>query len=171
MKKAIIGTALASGLLLAGQNAIAEDSGYIGLQYNMYTLSVSGVDDLEPDGLALKLGGNLNDNFQIETRLGRSLSDDNIPEAALKIDDYIGFYLKGGMDFANIVFPYIAVGYTKVDFEFYGDPVAQTESDISYGVGADAHFGPFQVGVEWMMLQDKTDYELENLAVSAAWRF
>jgi len=178
MNKMLIAAATATGLLCASQSVLAEGDTYIGAQYNMYTVSTSGADDLEPDGLALILGGKLNDNFMIEGRFGRSLSDDNIPGVALKVDEQIGFYVKGGMEFANMVFPYVALGYTKVDFETrdpiddtaYGLPYG-TESDLSYGVGADLHFGNLQVGIEWMMLQDKTDYELEGLSLSGAWRF
>jgi len=42
---------------------------------------------------------------------------------------------------------------------------------MSYGLGGDLHFGSFQVGAEWMMAQDKTDYELKLATISAAWRF
>lgn len=170
MKKTLFTALAASGLLFAGQQALAEGN-YIGAQYNMYTFSTSDMQDLEPDGLVLKLGGDLNENFQLEGRFGRSLSDDNNNVTALKIDEYIGFYVKGGMEFADMVFPYVTLGYTKVDFEFYGDDLDQTESDLSYGLGADVRFGDVQVGIEWIMLQDKSDYELENLNLSCAWRF
>lgn len=171
MKKTLIAAATAAGLLCASQSVLAEGDLYIGGQYNLYTVSISGVDDLEPDGLALVIGGKLNENFKLEGRFGRSLSDDNIPGAALKVDEHIGFYVKGGMTFADMVFPYVALGYTKVDFEFWGEPVDQTESDLSYGVGADLNFGNLMVGLEWMKLQDKTDYELEGLSLTGAWHF
>lgn len=171
MKKTLVTTAIASSLLFAGQTVQAEESAYIGLQYNMYTVGIDGLDDLEPDGLVVKLGGDISEHFQLETRFGRSLSDDNVDGAALKVDEYIGFYVKGGMEFADMVFPYVALGYTKVDFEFHGSQNDLTESDLSYGIGADVRIGQFQVGLEWIMLQDKSDYDLENLNVSAAWRF
>ena len=61
------------------------------------------------------------------------------------------------MEFADMVFPYVALGYTKVDFEFHGSQNDLTESDLSYGIGADVRIGQFQVGLEWIMLQDKSD--------------
>lgn len=170
MKKLLIAAATASGLLCASSAVLAENDLYVGAQYNMYSLGASGISDLEPDGLAVVLGGKVNENFMLEGRFGRSLSDDNGSGTALKIDDHIGFYVKGGMEFANMVFPYVVLGYTKVDLEFYNE-LTQTESDLSYGVGADVHFGNMQVGVEWMKLQDKTDYELEGLSLTGAWRF
>jgi len=109
----------------------------------------------------------------LETRLGRSLSDDNEHNVGLtlKVDELIGFYAKGGMDFANMVFPYFVLGYSKVDLEFEGAATEQTESDISYGIGADFHFGMMQVGLEWLMMLDKSDYELDTLSLTAAYRF
>lgn len=171
MKKTLLAVTAATGLMVGAQAAMAEDGLYIGAQYNLYTFSTSGLDDLEPDGLALVLGGDLNENFQIEGRFGRSLSDDNVTGAALKVDEHIGFYVKGGMKFADLVFPYVILGYTKVDYEFWGASIDQTESDLSYGLGADVELGQFKVGLEWMMLQDKSDYELEGLSLSGAWRF
>jgi len=173
MKKSTIAATISaiatSTLLLTSQNSL--DINYLGANYILYTHSQSGLDDLNPDGLALVIGGKLNENFRLEGRFGRSISDDNVPGAALKIDDYVGFYVKGGMSFADIVFPYIALGYTKVDFEYWGAPIAETESDLSYGVGADLDLGKFKLGLEWMMLQDKKDYELQGLSLSGAWCF
>ncbi|MAR92091.1 MAG: outer membrane beta-barrel protein [Pseudomonadota bacterium] len=170
MNKTLLAAATAVGLIFAAPVAMAEGDHYIGAQYNLYTLGTSALDDLEPEGLALVLGGNVSENFQLEARLGRSLSDDNVTGAAMKVDDHIGFYVKGGMTFADIVFPYIALGYTKVDLEFY-DQRSQTESDLSYGVGADVAVGPVTLGLEWMKLQDKSDYDLEGLSLTGAWRF
>ncbi len=170
MKKTLITAAMATGLLCASQHSLADEL-YMGAQYNLYTFSTSDLSDLEPDGLAFVIGGNLNENFQLEGRFGRSLSDDNVDGAALKVDDHVGFYIKGGMTFADMVFPYVVLGYTKVDLEFYDAPISYTESDLSYGVGADVELGQFSVGLEWMMLQDKTDYELEGLSLSGKWRF
>ncbi|MEN8670914.1 MAG: hypothetical protein ABF318_17425, partial [Ketobacter sp.] len=73
--------------------------------------------------------------------------------------------------FADMLFPYVILGYTKVDYEFWGASIDQTESDLSYGLGADVELGSFKVGLEWMMLQDKSDYELEGLSLNGAWRF
>ncbi|HAG94048.1 MAG: hypothetical protein CMK83_23610 [Pseudomonadales bacterium] len=171
MKRTLIAVAVATGMFSGAQAAMAEGESYVGAQYNLYTFSTSGLDDLEPDGLAFIIGGNLNENFQIEGRFGRSLSDDNVTGAALKVDEHIGFYVKGGMTFADMLFPYVILGYTKVDYEFWGASIDQTESDLSYGLGADVELGSFKVGLEWMMLQDKSDYELEGLSLNGAWRF
>src|SRR5690606_18213831 len=131
MKKALIGTAIATGIMLSTQMAKAE-SGYIGMDYQMYTLSASGIQDLEPQSIVLKLGGNVNEFVQLEGRFGRSVADDNASGTALKIDEIIGFYVKGGMPLMDMVFPYAILGYSKVDLEFFGEP-SQTESDMSYG--------------------------------------
>ncbi|MGB3622659.1 MAG: porin family protein [Ketobacter sp.] len=171
MKKALITTAITSGLFFTSQLTMAEEQNYVGLQYNMFTYSEDGLGDLEPEGVALVIGGELNDNFRLEGRLGSSTADDNVAGVALAIDNYIGFYVKGGMRFADMVFPYVVLGYSLVDLKSHDANYYDTESDLSYGVGADVNFGNFQVGLEWIMLQDKSAYELENLSLTAAWRF
>lgn len=168
MKKALLTTAMATSMMGLSASALAEH--YVGLDYQQYSLSSSGMSDLEPESVALRLGSSLGDYARVEGRFGRSVADDNNEVTALKIDQYIGFYVKGGMTVADMVFPYAIIGYSKVDLETYGER-AETESDMSYGVGADLHFGQFQVGAEWMMMHDKSDYELEVISLSGAWRF
>lgn len=169
MKKALIGTALASGLLLATPATFAG-TGYIGIDYQMYTTVIEQVPDLQPEAVALRLGGHLNDYFQVEGRIGSGTKGDEIDGDSLQVDNIFGFYLKGGVDLADLFFPYLMLGYTKVEFQS-PDELGQTESDMSYGFGGDLHFGSFQIGAEWMMAQEKTDYELKMTTVSAAWRF
>lgn len=170
MNKALYSPLFIAGIALASQPAQATDN-YIGIMYNMYTFSGSDLEDMEPEGFTINLAGALNDNFLIEGRLGHGISDDNANGTALKIGEYIGFYVKGGMDFANMIFPYAIIGYSKVDVEVGRQSPPNTESDISYGIGADLHFGHFQVGLEWMTLLDESDYKVENLGLSAAYRF
>ena len=170
MKKALIGTALATGILLSAQNTLA-DTGYIGINYQMYTLSASGQDDLKPQGVALKIGGSLNQYFQMEARLGTGTTNDNNASQSITITNTQGFYLKGGMDVMNMVYPYVIAGFTKYDIQKYGYSNADTESGTSFGVGADFHYKHMQVGLEWMRLDDKSRYNLDQLSVSAAWRF
>lgn len=172
MKKTLLTTALATAMIGLSTTALAQDEyrSYVGIDYQLYSFSTSGQSDLEPESIVFKLGSSLGDYAKIEGRFGRSVADDNNRNTALKVDEIIGFYVKGGMQVADMLFPYAIIGFTKVDFEFYQEP-DQTESDLSYGVGADLHFGRFQVGAEWMMMQDKSDYELEVVSLSAAWRF
>lgn len=171
MKKALIGTALATGILLATPSVMAG-TGYVGLDYQLFTLSPNeaGAKDFEPEAVALKIGGSLSDYAMIEGRIGSSTADDSANDTALQVDNIIGFYVKGGMDLMNMVFPYAIIGVSKADLQIV-DEFHTTESDLSYGVGADVHFGDFQVGAEWMMMLDETDYELEVMSVSGAWRF
>lgn len=171
MKKTLMGSALAAGLLFSTTTALAG-TGYVGIDYQMLNVSFdeSELDDFEPQAIALRVGGSLSDYAQLEARFGSSVADDNTDDGALAVDNLIGFYLKGGMELMDLVFPYLAVGFTKVDFSSPGE-LSETESDLSYGLGADLHFGDFQVGAEYMVLQDKTDYQLDAISVSAAWRF
>ncbi len=171
MKKALIATALASGILVTAPAALAG-TGYIGMDYQLFNITpdASGADDFSPEGIAVKIGGSLSDYAMIEGRFGSSSADDNANDTALQVDNFMGVFIKGGMDVANMVFPYVIVGATKFEFQAYDEP-DETESDLSYGVGADLHFGDLQFGAEWMMMQDTKDFDMEVISVSAAWRF
>lgn len=168
MKKALIGTALATGMVLSTPSVMAAD-GYIGLDYQLFTLVSEGWSDPQPEGVALRLGGSLNDNFRVEGRIGSSTGGDKVDNVGFKVDDYMGLYLKAGATLADMVFPYVVVGFSKADLVV--DDESETEGDFSWGMGADLHFGNFQVGAEWMMMLDETDYEVKTTSVSAAWRF
>lgn len=169
MKKALIGTALVSGMLLSTPSVMAG-TGYIGIDYQMFRLVTEGVDDFQPEGAGLRLGGALNDNFMIEGRVGRSTGSDEEDDVSLKVDDYMGLYLKGGADIADMLFPYVLVGFSKADL-IMDNETPETEGGFSYGFGADMHLGNFQVGAEWMMMLDEADYELKTTTVSIGWRF
>ncbi len=168
MKKALIGTAVATGILLSTPSVMA-DTGYVGIDYQMFRLVTDDSGDFEPEGAALRLGGSLSDYVMVEARLGASTGGDAVDDVSFKVDDFMGFYVKTGVDLANLVFPYVAVGLTKVDL--VTDDMRETEGDMSYGVGADVHFGSLQAGIEWMMLLDETHYELKTGTLSLAWRF
>lgn len=172
MKKALIATALTTGMVLSASTATAG-MGYLGIDYQMHRMVASGWEDSQPESIALRLGGSLSDNFMVEGRIGSSTADDNTDGIAFKVDDYLGFYVKGGVDIANLIFPYVVVGFSKADLVINDGTFTEreTESDFSYGVGADVHFGNFQVGAEWMMMLDETDYELKTSTLSFAWRF
>jgi hypothetical protein len=167
MKKALLGTALATGMMLTTSSVMAV--GYIGVDYQMFRMVAEGWSDSQPEGAALRLGGSLNDNFMVEGRIGASTAGDKTDGVSFKVDDYMGVYVKGGFDLADMIFPYVAVGFSKVDLVLEDEK--ETEGDFSYGLGADLHFGSFQVGAEWMMMLDETDYELKTGTVSFAWRF
>lgn len=168
MKKALIGTALATGMVLSTPSVMAAGS-YIGLDYQLFTLVSEGWSDPQPEGVALRLGGTLNDNFRVEGRIGASTGGDKADGVGFKVDDYMGLYLKAGATLADMVFPYVLAGFSKVDL--VADDERETEGDFSWGLGVDLHFGHFQVGIERMMMLDETSYELKATSISAAWRF
>lgn len=168
MKKTLIGTALATGMVLSVPSAMAAD-GYIGLDYQMFRLVAEGLSDPQPEGVAVRLGGSLNDYFRVEGRIGSSTGNDEVDGVGVKVDDYMGLYLKSGATLANSLFPYVAIGFSKADVVVDDEP--ETEGDFSWGVGADLHIGNFQVGAEWMMMLDESEYELKTTSVSVGWRF
>lgn len=109
----------------------------------MFIYSEDGFGDLELEGVVLVIGGEFNDNFCFEGCFGSSIVDDNVVGVVLVIDNYIGFYVKGGMWFVDMVFFYVIFGYLLVDFKFYDVNYYDMELDLFYGVGVDVNFGDF----------------------------
>lgn len=180
MKKAFFGTVLASGILVSATSAMA-DTGYVGIDYQKYRLVSEGGKDPQPEAAGFRIGGSLNDYFRVEGRVGTSVNEDSINKDTTDIHQYMGVYVKAGADLGDVVFPYVALGLSKADILTYTGTVSnnqfsfvknrQTESDMSWGVGADAHFGDIQVGAEWMMMMDESNYELKVTTLSLGWRF
>lgn len=171
MKKALANSAAAAGLLLASQATLAEDQNYVGLQYNIFSYSEQDLEELEPEGATFIIGGDLNDYFRIDARIGQGVSYDSVPGLTMMIDNYIGFYLKGGISIQDVIFPYIAAGYSIVDLKADDADYYETESDASYGVGVDIRVRRFQLGIEYLMLQDKTAYELDTFNITGSYLF
>ena len=170
MKKAILATAMASALM--GSASVALADGYVGLDYQGYTYSASGVGDLKPSAMGVRLGSSLGQYAKVEARLGTGVQDDfNKDNTNLYITNLAGFYVKGGMDVMNIVFPYAIVGVSKYDMTSDEKTSYVTEDSVSYGVGADVHYKHFQVGIEWMQVEHSAKYNLDALTVSYAYIF
>tara|TARA_R110000851_G_scaffold268602_1_gene421349 strand:- start:357 stop:833 length:477 start_codon:yes stop_codon:yes gene_type:complete len=70
------------------------------------------------------VGYRFNEYYAAETRLGTTINDNNP-----KVEKFGGFYLKGGRQVSETIYPYAIVGYT---IGTYNDT---SESAPSYGVG------------------------------------
>ena len=68
MKKAILATAMASALMGSASVALADS--YIGLDYQGFTYSATGVGDLKPQAAGFRFGSSLGQYARAEARLG-----------------------------------------------------------------------------------------------------
>ena len=188
MKNKLIFIVLASPLLFVTQSTIAGTEGetYVGVQYAVGNYSEDGIsEDFNPTALVGRLGRYVTPDFSIEGRLGLGLQDDTqfIPEfgsgfdATLELDSIIGVYATGHFDVTESFSLYGLLGVSRVKGEtsvpsFPGLKSTETNSGLSYGVGADVGIGKnVALNIEYIQYLDKSDFDLGAIAVGAVYSF
>lgn len=158
---AAVGTAHAEGL-------------YAGALLTRATVSVDDTGDTNPTAIGAKLGMPVNKNFAVEARLGVGLSDDSLGVENVKINNFVGVYGKGILPLSDKASVYGLLGYTQGKLKSEGPfgSGSGSDSDVSYGIGADfAISGTTSVGVEWARLFKGEDYKVDGLTLSVSFKF
>ncbi len=176
MHSLIAVSALAAALPLAA-SAAPEPGAYLGLNY-MYL----DADDVNLDAAFARGGLQLNEWVAIEGRLGTGITDDSfgpsIARTKVELEHFYGGYVVAGIPNQSIVYPYAVAGYTWGKMKgTLQTPVGSTsssesESDFSYGIGADIRFTDALMGnVEVMRYMDKNDVEFDGFSVGVKMAF
>jgi opacity protein-like surface antigen len=163
-----------AALSLATVGAAHAEGLYAGALLTRTTVSFDDVGDASPMTLGAKLGMSINKNFAVEARLGTGLSDDSIVGVDVKVDNFAGIYGKGILPLSDVASIYGLLGYTqgKLKFEAPGLSESDSDSDISYGIGADfAISATTSVGVEWARLFKGDGYTVEGLSLGVSFKF
>ena len=183
--------AIAALLFLVVHTNVFADETYagVGLAFVDYTVDLSerGVDDYEVSltNLYGRYGVYVNDNFSIEGRVGVGIGGDsqnyNINGTDVKITtelkSFIGLYGRLGTQANSSFYPYIIAGYTrgKAEYETSIDSVSETtddtDSDSSFGFGADIGSGPGRLNIEFMQYLDKKETEISGFNISYVHNF
>lgn len=159
-------------------SAMGNPDSYAALQLSQVEYQESGVPDLEPTALAVRLGANLSPNVGLELRVGTGLSDDSITvggiKATLDIDNYISAYGRLMAPLGERFNAYAMAGLTrsKLTLEALGYKVSDSETGFSYGVGGELllNVNTF-VSVEYARLLNGDDYDLDALSIGLGFRF
>lgn len=163
-----------AALSLATVGAAQAEGLYAGALLTRATVSIDDIGDTNPTTIGALLGMSINKNFAVEARLGAGLADDSIGAGNIKIDNFAGFYAKGILPVSDAASVYGLLGYTqgKIKAEGPGGSVSDSDSDISYGIGAEfAVSGTTSVGVEWARLFKGEDYKVDGLSLSVSFKF
>lgn len=170
--------AIAALSLFAVTGAHAQDGFYAGGLISRITYSEDGFSDASPTAIGLKVGTAINKNFAVEARLGTGLSDDSISvlgtSVDIKVDNFFGVYAKGILPLSDVVSVYGLAGYTRGELtvEALGQSSSDSDSDFSYGLGADfALSKTASLGVEWARLFKGSDYKVNSLSLSVSFKF
>ena len=184
----------AAGLLLFCGVASAQGYGGVNLAFLTYAEDDSVVDGItvSADDASLtafygRLGYQVSENFSLEGRLGLGVGDDTVDitltdsngnsaivDGELELKHLIGAYIRVGAPTSNAFYPYAIAGITqvKLDATVGAVTVSDSESDFSFGVGAD--FGDADSGgfnIEYMNYYDDDGASVKGFSIGYVSRF
>ncbi|WP_404364513.1 porin family protein [Marinobacter sp.] len=176
----------ASAIIFSVSPAQAQkpiDQGYLGANYIFLTYEEDGFsEDFDLGALVGKAGAKLTPYFAAELRAGFGVADESVSAngftGELELDYLVGGYAVGGIPNETPFYPYVVIGYTKGELTASvsgpggSASISESESDLSYGVGADFFVTErFLVNAEYMKYLDKDDFEISGISVGGTIMF
>lgn len=162
---------LIAALALSSISAASLAGGYVGVNYAHVD-----VDDVDLGAIVFKAGYQFNEWVALEARVGLGVKDDDVNtpfgKVDVELDNIFGGYLVAGIPNASVFYPYAIVGYTRVRVEAsaFGNTVADSEEDFSYGIGANISINEkFAVNVE--AIRYLHDAEADTIGLGLTYRF
>lgn len=177
MKKTTLALMLSAGLTVPGVAlAAGTDPGfYVGGGYTFAAIESDDVDvDADLGLLFLRGGYQINQYLAVEARLGEGVQDDKIQGVKLEVEEVYGAYAKVGLPTGVGLYPYALLGMThaKLKASVPGASATSTDSDISYGIGADYWFNKqLSAGLEYANLYDKEGDTISGLTLGINYKF
>lgn len=177
MKKNTLALMLSACLAVPGAAmAAGTDPGfYAGAGYTFATLESNDVDvDADLGVLFLRGGYQINQYLAVEGRLGEGVQDDKVQGVKLEIEEMYGVYAKVGLPTEIGLYPYALLGMThaKLKASVPGFSASSTDSDISYGVGADYWFSKqLSAGLEYANFYDKDGDTISGFTLGVNYKF
>lgn len=189
MKNKLVYITLACSLLMFNHLAIAQPYGdyYAGAQYAQGDYNEKGLSaNFEPSMVVGRFGKFFNPHVAVEARLGMGLDEDTqfIPEqglagidGTLELNSLIGIFLTGHLNLTDSSSVYAIVGTSRAEAEasapaFPADSSTDTESDLSYGAGANIGIlNNIALNIEYMQYFDADYFDLSTVAVGVLVRF
>lgn len=174
-KKSLV-AALGLSALLSGYT---QAENYFGGSVSFLDYSEEGISESASlTAIVGRLGTTFNENFSGEARLGLGLGDDTVSvfgyDADIELDNMFGAYVRGGLPVSESFYPYVILGYTRgeatISVGSYSE--SQSETDISFGLGADVNVGQsVTLNVEYMSYFDKDGAEINGFSFGVARKF
>lgn len=170
-RKAIISGAVLAATTLPAAHAADK---YIGGGLAFIEYTEQGIsEDLSLNALYGKFGAQFNEYFAGELRLGFGIGDDSVNVGRISVDaeitNFVGAYLKAGAPVSDVFYPYAVIGFTRGELEAtaLGVTTSDSESDLSFGVGADFSVSEtVTLSAEYMNYIDKDGGELGGFSLS-----
>lgn|SRR5690554_465474 len=170
--------AVLSVACLSANVALAEKN-YAGGSIAFVDYSEEGIsDDASLTMLAGRLGTKFNENFSGEIRVGLGIGDDSVDvlgtEVDVELDSMFGAYVRGGLQAADSFYPYVVLGYTRGELtaSVPGFSDSESESDVSFGLGADVDINEkLTLNIEYMNYFDKDGAEVDGFSFGLVTKF
>ena len=161
------------GAFLVASATVFADDVYYGANVAFIDYSEEGIaTDASVTALYGRVGTSFNENFSAEARIGFGLTDDRVSvlgnDVDVDLNNLFGAYLKGGAQVTEMFYPYAVIGYTRGEIEasVLGFSISESESDLSFGVGADVTVSEgMTFNLEYMNYYDKDGVELSGFSV------
>lgn len=135
---------------------------YIGADAMFWELDPDHGSSRDSVGLRVNGGMQFNDYVALEGQLGTGGSD-----GYAELDYLAGIYAKGILPITQQARLYGLAGATKVDLDHAG-----SESDFSYGAGAEFDIAPqLALSADYMRYLDTSDYNFDAASVGLNYRF
>lgn len=177
MKKNTLALMLSACLAVPGvAMAAGTDPGfYAGAGYTLATFDSNDFNSNADLGVLFLRGGyQINKYLAVEARLGEGIQDDKIQGVKLEAEEMYGAYAKVGLPTDIGLYPYALLGMThaKVKASVPGFSDTTSDSDISYGIGADYWFDKqLSAGLEYANFYDKNGDTISGLTLGVNYKF
>lgn len=178
IKQSIALLALSSALLTS-QPLLADSTHghrYAGANVGFMDIGADGSNkDAGINHIEARMGGYVNDYLAAEARLGTGITDDTVDGVDFSLRYLVGAYVRAGYPITEQVFPYVALGFSRVDVKAEnssgGNSTNNAETDASYGVGIDAVIAKLSLTAEYMNYVDKDGWSYSGFAVGFTTKF
>ncbi|TNC82402.1 MAG: hypothetical protein C9356_05140 [Oleiphilus sp.] len=148
---------------------------YAGLSVGLMEGEVSGSTvDVDINHLEGRIGGYINEYLAAEGRLGLGITGDTVQGVDVDLNYLVGAYVRAGVPLSNnMVFPYVLLGFTKIEAEAsgFGVTVDDDETDASLGLGVDLQLGKLPIALEYVEYVDKNKVSFSGFTVGLKFDF
>ncbi|KAF0279929.1 hypothetical protein BA897_04115 [Spiribacter roseus] len=166
-------------LVLTGiSGPVLAQQGYVGFSIGSVDVDIEGYPTATPTAFISHFGGEVNEYFSYEFRVGNGIADDDIDVLGSNVDvslnPFYGAYGIGRLPISDRISFYGLAGYTygETKFEGPGGVEEESESDLSYGVGGQIGLTDRITGfVEYVQYIDGSDFEVSGISVGGTYRY